>query len=225
MSDAPGTDAVQAPTPRRRGRPADETLAQRRREQIIRAAYDVFASKGVTTATMSDVAKNAGVGQGTVYRYFPNQRVLLDGVFDHAVEEVFAQVLPFLRDAHPTSIDEYLDTLDTMSRLLFQFADERPEVLGLMLAQVAAIDEEFKERVLGLEAVIGRHVASFLDRGIDEGWVRDDIDPDLVGMLLFKLLIPGFVQELRRTSSAESRDRYRQTVTTFIRSAIAGETQ
>lgn len=191
----------------------------------MRAAYDVFASKGVTAATMSDVARNAGVGQGTVYRYFPSQRDLLDSVFDHAVEEVFAQVLPLLRDADLASLDACLDALDTMSRSLFGFADERPEVLGLILAQAAAIDEEFKERVLSLEALMGRRAAAILDRGIDEGWVRNDIDPDVVGMLLVKLLIPGFVQELKGASSAESRERYRQTVTTFIRAAIGGESQ
>jgi AcrR family transcriptional regulator len=41
---------------------------------------------------MSDVAKHAGVGQGTVYRYFENKRALLDHVLDRTVERMLDAV-------------------------------------------------------------------------------------------------------------------------------------
>jgi AcrR family transcriptional regulator len=50
--------------------------ARRNRERIIEAARTVFAERGVE-AQMDDVACEAGVGVGTVYRHFPNKEALL----------------------------------------------------------------------------------------------------------------------------------------------------
>ena len=50
--------------------------ARRNRERIIAAARIVFAERGVE-AQMDDVAREAGVGVGTVYRHFPHKEALL----------------------------------------------------------------------------------------------------------------------------------------------------
>ena len=50
--------------------------ARRNRERIIEAARTVFAERGVE-AQMDDVAREAGVGVGTVYRHFPHKEALL----------------------------------------------------------------------------------------------------------------------------------------------------
>ena len=50
--------------------------ARRNRERIIAAARTVFAERGVE-AQMDDVAREAGVGVGTVYRHFPHKEALL----------------------------------------------------------------------------------------------------------------------------------------------------
>ena len=53
--------------------------AQRNREQIIRAAYEVLGNSGVD-AQMTDIAKAAGLGVGTVYRNFPSKEALVNAL-------------------------------------------------------------------------------------------------------------------------------------------------
>ncbi|AJH01965.1 hypothetical protein LF65_05450 [Clostridium beijerinckii] len=53
--------------------------AKQNREQILDAAYKVFAEKGLSIP-ISEIARQAGVGIGTVYRHFPNKEALFEAV-------------------------------------------------------------------------------------------------------------------------------------------------
>ncbi len=57
-------------------------LAAARRTQILDAGTRVFASKGFNRATIRDVARDAGVADGTIYNYFANKTDLLFGLLD-----------------------------------------------------------------------------------------------------------------------------------------------
>src|SRR5688500_3413550 len=62
-----------------------------KREAILRAGTTVFAKKGFFNAKVADVAKAAGVADGTVYLYFKNKDDVLHSIFDRAMEEFIAE--------------------------------------------------------------------------------------------------------------------------------------
>ncbi|MGW4244934.1 TetR/AcrR family transcriptional regulator, partial [Nocardia sp. NPDC004722] len=70
------------------GRPPQSELPSRRRQQIIEAAFEVFTAQGYEATAISQVAARAGIGQGTVYRYFGSKREILDHVIDLGVGKV-----------------------------------------------------------------------------------------------------------------------------------------
>jgi AcrR family transcriptional regulator len=51
-------------------------ITERRHEQIMTAASEVFSKKGYTAATITEIAKTAGVATGTIYLYYPSKRDL-----------------------------------------------------------------------------------------------------------------------------------------------------
>jgi AcrR family transcriptional regulator len=63
-----------------------DRLAALRRDHILDAATRVFAAKGYRVATIRDVARAAGVADGTIYNYFANKDALLFGVLDRLNE-------------------------------------------------------------------------------------------------------------------------------------------
>ena len=74
------------------------TDAQRNRERILEVAKEAFARSGATTS-LDDVAKQAAVGAGTLYRHFPTRDALLEAVYRTEVEKLaaerkFAQTMP-----------------------------------------------------------------------------------------------------------------------------------
>jgi AcrR family transcriptional regulator len=63
-----------------------ERLVAVRRDHILDAATRVFAAKGFNGATIRDVARAAGVADGTIYNYFDNKDALLLGILDRLNE-------------------------------------------------------------------------------------------------------------------------------------------
>jgi TetR/AcrR family transcriptional regulator, fatty acid metabolism regulator protein len=62
-----------------------------KREAILRAGTTVFAEKGFFNSKVADIAKAAGVADGTVYLYFKNKDDILHSIFDRAMDEFIAE--------------------------------------------------------------------------------------------------------------------------------------
>jgi TetR/AcrR family fatty acid metabolism transcriptional regulator len=62
-----------------------------KREAIHRAAIIVFARNGYFNSKVADIAREAGVADGTVYLYFKSKEEILHSIFDRSVEKVVAE--------------------------------------------------------------------------------------------------------------------------------------
>src|SRR5579862_8689516 len=73
--------------------------AQRNRDRVLEVAREAFTRSGAD-ASLDDIAKQAGVGAGTLYRHFPTRDELLEAVYRTEVEKLaaaerkFAETLP-----------------------------------------------------------------------------------------------------------------------------------
>ena len=65
------------------------TDAQRNRERILEVAKEAFTRSGAN-ASLDDIAKEAGVGAGTLYRHFPTRDALIEAVYRTEVEKLAA---------------------------------------------------------------------------------------------------------------------------------------
>src|SRR5215467_7095021 len=66
--------------------PIQELLITARRDQILDAATKVFAEKGFHPTTIKDIAREAGIADGTIYIYFENKTALMLGILDRMNE-------------------------------------------------------------------------------------------------------------------------------------------
>ncbi|MEZ4552612.1 MAG: helix-turn-helix domain-containing protein [Dehalococcoidia bacterium] len=64
-----------------------EAYVAARTTEIRDAAMRVFVRKGIDAATMQDIAGEAGISAGAIYRYFPGKDQLVQAVFDYCREE------------------------------------------------------------------------------------------------------------------------------------------
>lgn len=62
-----------------------------KREAILRAAIRVFARNGYFNSKVADIAREAGVADGTVYLYYKSKEDILHSIFDRTMEEVIAE--------------------------------------------------------------------------------------------------------------------------------------
>lgn len=77
----------------------DAQSASGKRDRILRAAVDIFARSGYFNARVTDVAKEAGVADGTIYLYFENKDDLLISIFRQHSENFLARLRKMLAGA------------------------------------------------------------------------------------------------------------------------------
>lgn len=73
--------------------PEDRMPKPDKREEILRSALELIAEHGFHGAPMAMIAERAGVGAGTIYRYFENKDVLINDLYRELEEQITAVVL------------------------------------------------------------------------------------------------------------------------------------
>jgi AcrR family transcriptional regulator len=78
--------------PRKRGRPKGQTAqGAAARERLYRIAVRLMAKRGFESTTLRDVAAEAGVSVGLLYRYFPNKRAVIIALYDELSTDFVTQ--------------------------------------------------------------------------------------------------------------------------------------
>ncbi len=125
----------------RRGRPRDDTLATRRREEILETATRLFAERGFRNTDVEHIATAAEMGKGTVYRYFPGKRALFLSAVDLGMQRLQAAleaVMP--NDGEP--IGDLRARMHASMEAHLSFFHRNPDVVELLIQERA----EFKDR-------------------------------------------------------------------------------
>jgi AcrR family transcriptional regulator len=116
--------------------PLREDHRRRTRERIVRAVRELVAEEHPATVSVPAVARRAGVGVATVYRYFPNKEALLDAASVVLSDEVLDP-----RAAVPTTFDDLARVLPAAWREL------AGEHLALARSQLASpVGRELRRR-------------------------------------------------------------------------------
>ncbi len=159
--------------------------ADPKRVRIIEAAMRVFSEAGFSSATMQDVATEAGVGKGTIYLYFASKEDLLERMLLSVLEEYLCE----LREVTARPGDS-----QTRLKRLFAFvlaeADDNREKLNLLLQGSIDIGETFKRKLLTIKGEIMQMISSLLEDGMAAG----EIGPVNVQMMTH--LISGGMDSL-----------------------------
>lgn len=98
--------------------------ALKNRALILETAARLFAEKGVSAVTMSDIAEAAEIGKGTLYRHFDNKPQLCQALLDHDQRNLQERALDYLRT--------HSDPIDNLGWFLVEvalFVDRNTEML------------------------------------------------------------------------------------------------
>ncbi|WP_297621664.1 TetR/AcrR family transcriptional regulator [Nocardia sp.] len=186
----------------------------------MEAAYEVFTAHGYEATAISEVAARAGIGQGTVYRYFGSKREILDHVIDFGVEKIMDSVqIPVFFGASG-SIDELLESVRAAAERFYELIEREPQLLRLFFVEAGAIDPELAQRLLGFEAMAASLIAVELARGVADGWIRADADPEVLSHTILTLVGPGLARELLGTSDPQLRARSTTVVLHLLKKAL-----
>ena len=163
-----GYAITSTPTAKRRPLRRD---AERNRLLILSAARTVFAQRGLE-ASLDEVAREAGLGVGTVYRRFPNRDALIDALFADAVD----------------SITRLVDESVAMPRAWDGLRNFMSEMLQLQAMDKGLRDVMLSRKPLNptedlLRARIKPPLDDLVRRAQEEGDLRKDLTATDIGVL------------------------------------------
>jgi AcrR family transcriptional regulator len=139
--------------------------ASRNRERLLEAASAAFARDGVQ-ASLERIAKDAGVGVGTLYRHFPNRDALMEAVFRHNLDQLIADADDLLATKPPVqALSEWM--------LRFPAYVATKKGLAAHLKSVVSADSDlFTSSQEKLRGAMQR----MLDAAAADGAIRGDVD-------------------------------------------------
>jgi AcrR family transcriptional regulator len=163
--------AKKTPKPAPRKPRAD---AQRNRERILEVAKLAF-SRGGADISLDDVAKQAGIGAGTLYRHFPTREALLEAVYRTEVEKL-AEAEHALRDQHPP-----VEALRAWMLLFVDYVATKQIIAPALNTLVGGTSKLFEASGELIKGAIN----ALVNRAIKSGDIRPDLDPlDLLRALV-----------------------------------------
>lgn len=162
---------------------ARAALTQQRRQQIGQAALEVFSARGYGEATVREIARRAGIADGTVYLYFRSKRDLLVAAWESLA---FAGVPAPLRQAESVPAGSEERVLAAILRDQFQMLLRHGSFFRLVMHR-ADVDPEFRRRVRVRVRQFLAEVTGILERAAQRGAVAD-VDPEVVVRALGALI-------------------------------------
>ena len=139
--------------------------AQRNRERILEVAKLAFTRSGAN-ASLDDIAKEAGVGPGTLYRHFPTREELLQAVYRSEMEKVAAAERRFAQSMPP---------LEALRAWLLLFVDAI-ETKQLIAPALTTLIGDPKKVFAASYAQMQQAIRALVERGIKSGDIRKDVD-------------------------------------------------
>lgn len=188
-------------TKRRRSR---EEEVERRKEEILRAATELFAENGFSDAITQALADRLRVGKGTIYRHFPSKRELFLAAADRVMRKLHERIM--------ASVEGVDDGLEQMARGVLAFLTffaERPECVELLILERAHFKDRPRPTYIEHREGNVQRWRELYGRLIAEGRMRDvptDRITDVIGNLIYGTMFTNYFAGPAKPVVEQARD-------------------
>ena len=159
------------------------------RKIIFEAAIKVFSSNGYESATMDEVASEAGVAKGTLYYHFKSKEELFYFVVKTGIDLINSEVEESIKE-----ISDPIERLKESARVQLKYVYINKDLFRVIMSQVwgqKERDEEIREQVMHLISMNSK----FLE-GITKGKHIADGDSDILSYCFIGVLFSSALYEI-----------------------------
>jgi TetR/AcrR family fatty acid metabolism transcriptional regulator len=167
---------------------ADKSKPKTRKDRIMDAALRIFAEKGFQNATITEISKEAGVSEATIYEYFGTKEDLLFAIPEKISNDTFeesSKVIPYIKGVE--------GKIRAILLFYVQLYQSNPDYSALVLLQLMS-NKRFRQTPA--HAAIRRSSHGLLDcirAGIEDGTFKKNADPYLVRSMLMGAIEHMFI--------------------------------
>ncbi|MCK8827524.1 TetR/AcrR family transcriptional regulator [Natroniella acetigena] len=131
-------------------------------ERIIAAAIEKFSKKGANSTTIQEVATAAGVGKGTIYRYFENKEGLISSLIEFGIDKVSKAIKEGL-----IGLDDPVEKLEAIIIAKLEFYNQHYDFGRFLMREIWGHKDKFEDHI---QLIRDNHTV-VLEETIEEGIV------------------------------------------------------
>jgi TetR/AcrR family fatty acid metabolism transcriptional regulator len=177
---------------------ARETNKTDKRARILDAAVKVFAERGFFTATVAEIARAAGVADGTIYLYFKSKDDLLLRLFDEKMSDLLAEARAAIESEGSAAA-----RLRRFIQLHLALVEKNPELASVLIVELRQSAQFLKGLEKAKLSAYLEVIAQVVKAGQDSGELDPALSPSTVKRAIFGALDElalGWLLSGRKTS-------------------------
>lgn len=158
------------------GNKKKEALTQFNKDNILAAARKLFETRGISSTTVEDIAKEADYSKSTLYVYFRSK----DEILSYIIYENMLLLKELLNRCTVNS-ENFEDSYFEICKSLVEFQEKNPVYYDLMLQEIKVTEQDIAEKNISADIYeageeINDIIEKFLKKGIASGYIRKDIE-------------------------------------------------
>lgn len=161
--------------------PAKEQVVMK--EEILRAALQLFVQKGYTNTSMDDVAEAVGLTKGGLYHHIEKKEDLLRQIHDQLLDAYMIRV--------PSAIDGLEDPIEKLAawvRAHTMIVMDYVLHIKVFFTEIDQLSEETLKRMVERRDKVQKILEEILASGIAAGKIRPEIDPNISSFLILGMI-------------------------------------
>jgi AcrR family transcriptional regulator len=160
--------------------PKKRLPAEKRRKQILRCAVKVFARSNYQKTRVADIAVEAGISEATIYKYFPSKKSIFLEVLQYMSENIVSRL-----EEEGSKERDALEAIRSMGRTFYNLIVNHSEEVKVQFQAISEIDDsDIARRLRQDHENYIKFIGGIIERGIEQGSVRKDLDIRTLVLLL-----------------------------------------
>jgi len=163
-----------------------DNAGEARRRLVAMRALGLFARLGFDKVSFRDISKATGVPRTAIYRCFHTKREIFDAAIGGVLADLRESINATLSERKPATV-----RLSKVCALVIDGLFEHRDFLGAIFNFVFAMvttGEDMSSRVYGFTGGLKRAFRKLVSDGLQDGSIRESVDPEINAELLFALM-------------------------------------
>lgn len=147
---------------------------EERRVDILKAAVKVFSQNGLHKAKVEDIAKEAGIGKGTIYEYFDSKK------------DLFQEMIKYSIESYKNGVEQIFQGASSVMEGLLQYANfhgsflnEHLDMAQTLAAQSETLSEDMRCWIIKTKLDMYVLMEAMIKKGIATGELNSNLDIDV----------------------------------------------
>ncbi len=207
---------------------ARQALVEERKSQILSAAAKVFAQKGFERATIADVAKEAGLAEGSIYNYFKNKADLLVSLPHRMMQPTIESVSARMFQVNGTEPASPEAMLTLVAQNVIGTMRKNINLFRILLSAVPSLKPAAREKYMNQTVIYATSVLeAYFQEQVERGVFRPDLNVHLATRAFIGMFIPflilGDVLEIESAKDFDYDELIENNVKIFLNGALVDQ--